>query len=336
VMVEVVDEDMSMRRRGGLLALQLHAGPPMLVQFRDIQLKRLPLEGAKKVVFVAGKKSHGYGAHEHYAGCRLLADALNENMENVHATVYRGGWPADATAFDNADAIVMYCDGGNGHYVNKRLAETDALMKKGVGLVCLHYGVEVPKGAPGDALLNWTGGYFEAWWSVNPHWTAAFKALPDHPIARGVKPFSINDEWYYHMRFRENEKEVAKILTAIPPASTLNRKDGPHSGNEHVRKVKGQPQHVAWAVDRPDGGRGFGFTGGHYHWNWGHDDFRKLVLNAIVWSAKADVPAGGVYSKSLTVADLEANQDEPKSKNYKPEAIGKKLQEWNGAAASAK
>jgi hypothetical protein len=129
---------------------------------------------------------------------------------------------------------------------------------------------------------------------------------------------------------------VSKILTAIPPASTLDRKDGPHSGNEHVRKTKGQPQHVAWAYDRPDGGRGFGFTGGHFHWNWGHDEFRRLVLNAIVWSAKADVPAGGVYSKSLTVADLEANQDEPKPANYNPEAIGKKLQEWNGAAASAK
>ena len=136
------------------------------------------------------------------------------------------------------------------------------------------------------------------------HWTASFKALPDHPIARGVKPFTINDEWYYHMRFLENG--VTPILTAIPPASTLKRKDGPHSGNKHVRARKGMAEHVAWAVQRPDGGRGFGFTGGHYQWNWGHDDFRKLVLNAIVWTAKGDIPAGGVYSKSLTVEELEA------------------------------
>jgi len=28
-------------RTEGVLALQLHAGPPMLVQFKDIQLRRL-------------------------------------------------------------------------------------------------------------------------------------------------------------------------------------------------------------------------------------------------------------------------------------------------------
>ena len=43
VMVEVTDEDKAMRRRGGILALQLHVGPPMKVQFRNIRLKRLPM-----------------------------------------------------------------------------------------------------------------------------------------------------------------------------------------------------------------------------------------------------------------------------------------------------
>ena len=60
---------------------------------------------------------------------------------------------------------------------------------------------------------------------------------------------------------------------------------------------RGEPQIVAWAYERPDGGRGFGFTGGHYHRNWGNDDFRKLVLNAILWTAKVEVPAGGVECK---------------------------------------
>ena len=48
-----------------------------------------------------------------------------------------------------------------------------------------------------------------------------------------------------------------------------------------------------WAVERPDGGRGFGFTGGHFHDNWANDDVRKVVLNALVWVTKLDVPAGG-------------------------------------------
>lgn len=45
VTVEVVDHDEKHRKMSGLLALQLHAGPPMTVQFKDIQLKEL---GEKK------------------------------------------------------------------------------------------------------------------------------------------------------------------------------------------------------------------------------------------------------------------------------------------------
>ena len=51
-----------------------------------------------------------------------------------------------------------------------------------------------------------------------------------------------------------------------------------------------------------------GFTGGHFHDNWANDQFRKIVLNALVWLAKADVPASGVESK-VTPEDIEANLD---------------------------
>ena len=59
---------------------------------------------------------------------------------------------------------------------------------------------------------------------------------------------------------------------------------------------------------RLDGGRGMGFTGGHFHDNWANDNFRKVVLNTLVWLAKADVPANGIESK-VTKEDLEANLD---------------------------
>jgi hypothetical protein len=114
------------------------------------------------------------------------------------------------------------------------------------------------------------------------------------------------------MRFRENMDHVTPILTATPPANTLDRPDGPHSGNPAVRAKIGQPQHVAWAVERDDGGRGFGFTGGHVHRNWGDDNFRKLVLNALLWVAKAEVPKDGVAS-SVTPDDVALNLD-PKGK----------------------
>ena len=34
---------------------------------------------------------------------------------------------------------------------------------------------------------------------------------------------------------------------------------------------------LAWAYERPDGGRGFGCTGGHFHKNWSNNDFRTLI-----------------------------------------------------------
>ena len=312
--VRVTDNDAKHFRRSGLLALQLHAGPPMTVQFKNILLKRLKLEDAKKVVFVAGRPSHGWGDHEHNAGCRLLAKSFAESKDvNIVPAVYYNGWPKDPTAFDNADSVVFYCDGGSGHVVVPHLDEFDRLMKKGVGLVCLHYGVEVEKGKPGERFLDWIGGYFEAYWSVNPHWTADFAMLPDHPITRGVKPFKINDEWYYHMRFRPDMKGVTPILTAVPPDATRDRDfGGSHGGNAAVVARRGQPEHVAWAAERPEGGRGFGFTGGHRHFNWGDDDFRKLVLNAIAWTAKAEVPSQGIGSTKPTQEQLETGLDKPK------------------------
>ena len=46
-----------------------------------------------------------------------------------------------------------------------------------------------------------------------------------------------------------------------------------------VPMAKEGEQTVAWAVKRPNGGRGFGFTGGHFFDNWRNDSFRKMALN---------------------------------------------------------
>ena len=283
--------------------------------------------GKRKVVFLAGKPSHGYGAHDHLAGCRLLSKSLNESGLPIESQVHHYDWPADKKLLDGVDCVVMYGDGGPGHMVNGHLDEMDALAKKGVGIVCLHYAVEVPKGRAGDKLLDWIGGYFETNWSVNPHWTAKFTTFPEHPITRGVKSFEIEDEWYYHMRFRHGMRGVTPILTALPPKETLSRPDGPHSGNSAVRAAiaSGEAQHVAWAVEREDGGRGFGFTGAHFHWNWADPNFRKLVLNAIAWCAKVDVPPEGVADQLKTMADMEANHDEEPPKKFDREAIRKKF-----------
>ncbi len=314
---ELTDED-DAALRSGLLALQLHAGPPMKVQFRNILLKRLKMEDKKKVVFLAGRPSHGHAAHEHRAGCMLLARLLNENLgDKIHAVTYHYGWPSDPTALQNADSIIIFCDGGGGHLAKPHLHEIEPYMKAGVGLGCIHYGVEIPKGEQGgEHFLRWIGGYFETHWSVNPHWTAEFTTFPDHPVASGLQPFKALDEWYYHMRFAEDAK-ITSILKAHPPKETLSRKDGGHSGNPHVRAAildRKEEQTVCWVIDRPDGGRGFGFTGAHFHNNWANDNFRKTVLNGITWISHVEVPEGGVPSATPNEEELLENQDYPKKK----------------------
>jgi len=344
------DEDTRVRRPSGIIALQLHAGYVMKIQFRNIKIRPLKADpvtslsspgehGQKKIVFIAGKPSHGPGEHEHRAGCLLLANALNENVPQVHAVVVENGWPKNPHILDDADCIVVYADGGAGHPLMAHLDEFDALMKKGIGLVCIHYAVEVPAGKSGQRMEEWTGGYFEPSWSVNPHWTASYERLPQHDITRGVKPFTINDEWYYHMRFLVGTNDVTPILVDVPPASSLNRPDGPYGGNKAVRAAiaQKQPQTMAWARERPDGGRGFGFTGAHFHWNWGNDNFRKLVLNAIVWATHVDVPPGGVPSRPLTVEELEANQDDKHGKHpvdFNRARIRALLNQWHAGSGT--
>jgi type 1 glutamine amidotransferase len=267
---------------------------------------------ARKVVFIAGRPSHGPGEHEHRAGCLLLKACLDK-VPGITSTVYSNGWPEDpGAAFAGASTIMVYSDGGSDHPLlqDEHLKTMGELMNKGVGLVCIHYAVEPTKEKGEKEFLDWIGGAFEINWSVNPTWNADYKQLPNHPITRGVKPFSIHDEWYFHMRFREGMKGVTPILTAVPPESTMSRPDGTHSGNPTVREAvkNGEPQHMAWACERADGGRGFGWTGAHYHKNWGNDNFRKLVLNAILWTAKAEVPSDGVQSE-VTPQQLKENLD---------------------------
>jgi type 1 glutamine amidotransferase len=266
----------------------------------------------KKIVFIAGPPSHGPGEHEHRAGCLLLKSCLDK-VRGVTPVVYTNGWPDNPdAAFDGAAAVVIYADGGGGHPFLQadRLKTIGGLMEKGVGLACLHYATEPTKEKGEKEFLDWIGGCFEINWSVNPHWDAGFEKLPRHPITRGVRPFKIRDEWYFHMRFRDGMKGVTPILTAVPTPDTTSRKDGSHEGNPTVRELvaRAEPQHVAWACERSDGGRGFGFTGAHFHQNWSNDDFRKLVLNAILWVAKADVPKDGVKS-AVTEEQLQANLD---------------------------
>ena len=89
------------------------------------------LSADKKVVFIAGAKSHGYFSHEHVAGSKLLARQLDEaNVGLKSVVITDNGYPKDPSVFKGAAAVVVYCDGGGRHLLNSHLKEFDQIMKK--------------------------------------------------------------------------------------------------------------------------------------------------------------------------------------------------------------
>jgi hypothetical protein len=295
---------------GGLAALVLFSGA-WLVRADDkkidpydqssVLLEKQPTDASlKKIVLVAGRQSHGPGDHEFFAGCAILMKMLQQTP-GVVPVMARDGWPKNPKTFENAKAVVFYMDGGGGHPIlNKGHKEVvEKLIDDKVGFVNLHYAVEYPK-SQSDHVHKWLGGYYEQGFSTNPHWDADFKILPKHPITRGVKPFKINDEWYFNIRFKPESKDVTPILQATPPDRVR--------GTPAARENKGRSEIVAWAFERADGGKSFGFTGGHTHKNWANEDFRRLVVNAILWSAGIDIPESGA-KVAMDPDDINRNLD---------------------------
>ncbi|MBL9137565.1 MAG: ThuA domain-containing protein [Verrucomicrobiales bacterium] len=267
-----------------------------------------------RILLIAGKPSHGPGDHEFRAGMLLIQKSLSQ-VPGIEPLVASNGWPTNPRAFDGIAAVAIYADGGTGHPAiqEDRMTILNALAKKGTGLGFMHYGVEVPKGDPGAAMQEWVGGYYEHQFSCNPMWSPEFVTFPTHPITRGVKPFSIRDEWYFNMRFREDMAGITPILVARPSDQV---RDGPYVWPQgpypHIQAAKGRDEVMMWVRERPDGGRGFGFTGGHFHRNWGQPDFRKVVLNALLWIAKVEIPTQGVEA-TVPTDELAMNLD-PKKK----------------------
>lgn len=279
----------------------------------------------KKLVLIAGKPSHPPRMHEFNAGVQLLTTCFRQSTD-IDVSYCLNGWPKDESILHEADAIVFYMDGGGRHEVvqekGRRLQIIDSLAEKGIGLGFMHYGVEIVPDQAGKEFQKWIGGHYEHMHSCNPIWEPVFTAMPDHPVANGVKPFQIKDEWYFNMRFVSdisgNESteidglKFAPILVANPSEDVRNGPyvypRGPYA---HIQASKGRAEAMMWTVERSDGGRGFGFTGGHFHDNWKNDSFRKVVLNAMLWIAKMPVPKDGVTS-TIEPKDLEANLDPKK------------------------
>jgi type 1 glutamine amidotransferase len=262
----------------------------------------------KKIVLIAGKKSHGpvgNGIHDYPWSVRLLKVMLeSSNIKNrVKVEYHLDGWPRDPKTLDDADTIMVISDGRDGDQYEEapflaskeRVEYFESLMKMGCGFVTFHFSTFAPNEYR-DNVLNWSGGYFQ--WETNGkrQWYSAISiaeadvklGAPDHPVSRGLKPFKMREEFYYNIRFKPKDDSLKMIL--LVPALKGREPDG---------------NVVAWAREREGGGRGFGTTCGHFYDNWKNDDFRTMILNAIAWTAKVDVPKDGVQTKFFTHEEID-------------------------------
>jgi type 1 glutamine amidotransferase len=128
--------------------------------------------------------------------------------------------------------------------------------------------------------LNWLGGLWIPYASHNPVDTWKMEPLAvKHPVLQGIKPWSFRDEVFSRYFLFDNPKRTE--LLQGTPSSTNN----------------GAPRPVSWVYERPDGGRSFVWGGSDFHDNMHSvEDYRRYLLNGIIWTAKMDVPAEGVLA----------------------------------------
>jgi hypothetical protein len=270
---------------------------------------RVPLEvdaprpGLAKIVLLAGGPSSKAMAHEYFAGCALLLDWLKQ-QPGVWPVLARG-WPANEQVLEGARCLVYFGDGGAKQPFAdpRRWAAFTRLLEGGTGLVLLHQAMDLPAGPDGDRIKGWLGGVFHSDIGSRGHWDMDFKTIPMHEVTRGVIPFAAPaDGWLYNLHFAPSG--VTPLLVGTVPDKSRSTADAKkHLGREEV---------IAWAYTRPDGARGFGFTGADLHRSWAYASQRTLVLNGILWAARLPVPAGGATA-SFDPASLELNLDDKRT-----------------------
>jgi len=262
-----------------------------------------------RVLILVGPSTHPPGTHEVAAGARVMKHCLEhaENVRGIEATVVTA-WPTNRQQLQKVATVVFTGD----QFPPARLPDRDrimadltSMMEHGCGLVCVHYATGLSAGdvaKDGDhPLLHWMGGYFatrcEHHQSIARIYPAAKiePAKNDHPVLRGWKTFTVNDEPYINNYFGKGG--LAKNVTALATSQLP-----PESPKEEI---------VAWAATREDGGRGMGVVMPHFYKNWRVDDLRMLIMNGIVWTAKLDVPVEGVKTKAPDLAQFEPAAVEP-------------------------
>ncbi len=252
----------------------------------------------RRLMLIAGDKSHGpegNGIHEYGWDARVCAAMLMSSplASQIDCRV-ADGWP-DESDLAWADAIALFCDGRDGEHYREALhladpgaiAQAEALVARGGGVAVIHFGLFAGE-RDAERSLRWCGGYFQwqaddgarAWRSRITTIETDVDVAADHPATRGLPGrFRLHEEFYHDLRLSDQAMPLLRV-----PALGGSRDRG---------------DVVAWAIERADGGRGFGTSLGHDHRNWTLPAYRTALLNGLAWCAGVDVPVGGVQAPNL-------------------------------------
>ncbi|WP_295771583.1 ThuA domain-containing protein [uncultured Mucilaginibacter sp.] len=253
----------------------------------------------KNIVLIAGTKSHDPGEHEYVKTVKLIKVMLDRsNVKGIKTRFYLNGWPPADSLLNKADLILFVTDGADGinfkdspFLTTDRMAVLQQQVDRGCGIALLHFSTFADY-ENGQKLLEWAGGYYDWQDSTGDkrHYSdlkvanaQVTLASPKHPISNGVKSFNIKDEFYYNMRFMAERTYIIPVLN-VPSLG----------GSEPLGNV------VAWAYKRKKGGRAFCATMAHYYSNWHNENFRKVLLNGLIWAAGIKVPTNGMSSVFYT------------------------------------
>jgi putative heme-binding domain-containing protein len=212
-----------------------------------------------RIVLVAGRKDHGPGEHDYPAWQKAWKELLSAADEVGVRNAW--DWPA-ADDLKTADVLVFY---QQGTWTADRARDIDAFLKRGGGLVYLHYAVDGGKDAPGFAQrigLAWEGGRSK--FRHGPL-ELGFETGDRHPIGRNFNKVKFVDESYWQL--------VGDRSRIRPLASGME---------------DGEAQPLFWTLE-PEKGRVFVSILGHYSWTFDDPLFRVLLLRAIAWSAREPV-----------------------------------------------
>ncbi|TWU21373.1 ThuA domain-containing protein [Bythopirellula polymerisocia] len=224
-----------------------------------------------KVLLVGQEPDHPYGTHMYMHTNEVLAKclALNGKIESVVSD----SWPKNEKMLERVDAIVVYSSPAAELLLDgPQRNQVDVLINAGVGLVTIHWASSVKQedfDRLGPKWLSYLGGTWISNVGLELGESALVQLQPDHPISRGWKEYWIHDEFYLNPTITD---EATPLLQA-----TSNEK----------------PVVVGWAYDRPDGGRSFATTLGHFYENFQRVDFRRMIVNAILWSAHVEIHPSG-------------------------------------------